>query len=89
MNKNLFILIFFILFMLLISNISEINRLKNSLQDANNTIDNYDEALNEANNNIEICNSSIEEAQYSKWSTYEEMGEALDNLETVDTVSAP
>lgn len=36
----------------------------------------YQEALQEANSNIE-------DAKYSAWESYDEMGYALDNLETV------
>ncbi len=46
----------------------------------------YKSALEEANDNIEQVNSYIEEAQGYAWESYEEMGEALDNLQTVDTV---
>lgn len=53
------------------------------------TIDDYQEALEEANDNIEQANSYIEEAQDYAWSSYGEMGEALDNLQTVDTISEP
>jgi len=49
----------------------------------------YQEALEEANGNIEELNSLIEEAQGYAWESYEEMGEALDNLHTVDTVLDP
>lgn len=52
-------------------------------------IDEYSSALEQANYNIEDANSSIEDAQSAAWSTYEDMGYALDNLETVDTVSDP
>ena len=49
----------------------------------------YQSALDEANQNIEDANSMIEDAQSSAWSSYEEMGDALDNLQVVDTVSSP
>lgn len=39
--------------------------------------DRYEEALNQANYNIE-------EAKFSAWDNYESMGNALDNLETVE-----
>lgn len=82
MNKNLYLFLFIILSIFLLSNIAENSRLKNK-------IENYDQALNEANDNIEICNSSIENAQGYTWSTYEDMGQALESLETVDTISNP
>lgn len=53
------------------------------------TITEYQSALEEANNNIEEANSTIEDAQGYTWSSYEDMGYALDNLETVETVSEP
>ncbi len=49
----------------------------------------YQDALEEANNNIEEANSIIEDAQWYAWSSYEDMGYALDNLYTVDTISEP
>lgn len=52
-------------------------------------IDEYSDALDEANSNIEQANANIEDAQNYAWSSYEDMGYALDNLETVDTISAP
>lgn len=55
----------------------------------NDKISEYQSALEEANNNIEEANSMIEAAKYYAWETYDEMGEALDSLETVDTVSEP
>lgn len=52
-------------------------------------LDEYGSALSEANDNIEEANSIIEEAQGYAWSDYYDMGYALDNLQTVDTVSDP
>ncbi len=49
----------------------------------------YQSALDEANQNIEDANSMIEDAQSSAWSSYEDMGSALDNLQTVDIISNP
>ena len=49
----------------------------------------YESVLSESNDNIEEANSIIEEAQSYAWSDYDDMGYALDNLETVDTVYAP
>ncbi len=57
-----------------------------TLEDLN---DDYSDALDEANTNIEQANSSIENAQYYAWETYEDMGYALENLETVETVDEP
>ncbi|MDP9249316.1 MAG: hypothetical protein M3M85_02290 [bacterium] len=39
--------------------------------------DEYEDALDQANSNIE-------DAQYYAWSSYDDMGYALDNLETVN-----
>ena len=49
----------------------------------------YEDALDEANDNIDEANSMIEDAQWQAWSSYEDMGYALDNLYTVDTISKP
>lgn len=49
----------------------------------------YKDALEEANDNIDEANSKIEDAKGYAWENYEEMGNALENLETVDTVSEP
>lgn len=52
-------------------------------------LSNYQFALEGANNNIEEANSMIEDAKYYAWESYDEMGDALDNLGTVDTVLEP
>ncbi len=49
----------------------------------------YQDALEEANNSIEEANSQIEDAQYTAWSSYDDMGEFLENLYTVETVNEP
>ena len=49
----------------------------------------YQTALSEANDNIDEANSMIEDAQSNAWSNYQSMGDALDNLSTIDTVSEP
>ena len=54
-----------------------------------NQLDDYSNALDEANSNIEQANSNIEDAQWYAWSSYDDMGYALDNLETVETISDP
>lgn len=43
-------------------------------------------ALEEANSNIDDANSYIEDAQSYAWSSYEDMGYALESLETVENV---
>ncbi len=52
-------------------------------------VSDYSSALQDANHNIEEANSIIEDAQSYAWSSYEDMGNALDSLSTVDTVSEP
>jgi len=47
------------------------------------------DALQEANYNIEEANSMIDDAKWYAWESYEEMGEALDSLDNVETVSEP
>ena len=49
----------------------------------------YQSALSEANDNIEEANSTIEDARGYAWSSYHDMGSALENLSTVDTVQEP
>ena len=75
------------------SNYNSINKLKEenaNLEDENYSLqqDVYDcdIAVDEANNNIEEVNSNIENAKFETWGTYEDMGYALDELNTVDTV---
>lgn len=84
-NKNGIIFVLVIVIFLLWSNFSKLkeesvrklNICENSLNTAKNTID-------EANDNIDQANNNIEEAQWYAWSSYDDMGYALDNLETVD-----
>lgn len=59
------------------------------LTDLEEKLEEYQTASEEANNNIEEANSIIEEAQGHAWESYQEMGEALENLETVEIVSEP
>ncbi len=54
-----------------------------------NMISSYQLALREANDNIEQCNYNIEDAKNYAWSSYDEMGDVLDNLSTVDKISQP
>ena len=63
--------------------------LKSENEDLTSLVDDYDYSLSEANDNIEEANSMLEDAQGYAWSSYNEMGEALENLTTVDTVSGP
>ena len=52
-------------------------------------IEQWRSALREANETIEKLSSSIEEAQSYAGSSYGEMSEALENLETGETVQEP
>ncbi|MBI4092668.1 MAG: hypothetical protein HY420_01960 [Candidatus Kerfeldbacteria bacterium] len=52
-------------------------------------VSDYSSSLQEANDNIEQANGYIEDAQGYAWATYQEMGDAIDSLQTVDTVSGP
>lgn len=73
--------------------IKDLERNNINLEDENNNLqsrlEEYNYALEGANSNIEQANSNIEDAQGYAWSSYENMGYALDNLETVDTISEP
>lgn len=81
--------VIFVLILLLFILGQKYKTLKSENEDLTNLIDEYDYSLSEANDNIEEANSIIEDAQGYAWSSYEEMGEALDNLTTVDTVPSP
>ncbi len=69
--------------------IEENDQLQNEVDYTETRLLDYQDALTEANDNIEQANSNIEDAQGYAWSTYQEMGDALDYLETVDTISEP
>ncbi len=43
-----------------------------------------EDELQENQDMLEQANSNIEDARYYAWESYDEMGEALDNLETVE-----
>lgn len=49
----------------------------------------YDGALAEANSTIEEANDAIETAKYDAWNDYDSMGDALDTLDTFDTIAVP
>lgn len=68
---------------------STITNLREQNNALNSTIDDYKSALQDANDNIDTANSNIEDAQSSAWGTYDEMGNALDGLETVDNIDDP
>ena len=53
-------------------------------------LEDYKTALEEANSNIEDANSKIRNAQYCSWGcTYTDMQNAINDLDTIDTVSEP
>ncbi len=56
---------------------SEISTLETDVEDLETSVSDYEEALQQANDNIE-------EAKDSAWGTYQDMGDALDTLETVE-----
>lgn len=88
-NYIAIILIFIVIFSVIkISNLNkEKNNLENELSYCEDAIDEANDNLEQANNNIEELNSIIEDAQSYAWSSYGEMGEALENLYTLDTIS--
>ena len=88
MAKYSKILIFILILFLLILG-QRYKTLKSENEDLSALLDDYDYSLRQANDNIEEANSIIEDSQGYAWSSYEEMGEALDNLATVDTVREP
>jgi predicted nuclease with TOPRIM domain len=93
-TKYKFIVALLIVVLLVLGQKFKDQRAKNlDLQDRNKHLNyriyDYQNALQEANDNIEQANSNIEEARDYAWSSYYEMGDVLDNLETVDTVSEP
>lgn len=57
--------------------VEERDDLEDELSSYEDKLSNYQEALDHANSNIE-------DAKWSAWSSYEDMGYALDNLETVE-----
>jgi len=65
------------------------NQLKQENTGLRDSLDEYQSALQQANQGIEEANSTIEDAQSYAWSSYEDMGNALENLYTVDTISEP
>jgi len=87
-HKNIIIFVLIIALVLLWNNYSEFK--KESLSNLNSCksdLSSADDTIDEANDNIDQANSNIEDAQGYAWSDYDDMGYALDNLETVDNVS--
>jgi len=64
----------------------EKNELEWQISDLEEKINACNWAVDEANDNIEKGNDMIWEARGSAWASYEEMGNALDNLNEIETV---
>ncbi len=60
------------------------HRLKNQVENLQDELSSceYDKSVYE--DSLDQANSNIEDAQGSAWLSYEEMGDALDSLETVE-----
>jgi hypothetical protein len=85
-DENIWGVVGFIVLVYMGMHIHSLNKKVEILQ---STIDDCSSAVDEANDNIDSLNSSIEDAQGYTWSDYDEMGYALDNLQTNNTVSNP
>lgn len=59
------------------------------VEELENRISDFETALQEANDNIETANSQIRRAKGYAWESYTEMGEILESLRQIDTVSEP
>ena len=57
--------------------IGQIQTLQDEVYELNNKVSSYSDALDQANSNID-------DAKGYAWSSYDDMGYALDNLETVE-----
>lgn len=68
---------------------NDVDALHSNRLRAESAIVDYGEALDHANRNIQEANAYIDEAMWYAWTSYDEMGEALDALSTVPTVSRP
>jgi hypothetical protein len=64
----------------------EIAQLQEDFNDCRSDLADAEYYLDQANTSIEEANSYIEDAQSYAWSTYEEMGYALESMSTVETV---
>ena len=88
-NESKYKILFFVLLIVLIFVWFKYNNLREENATLTDQVDAYQYALDQANENINEANSIIEDAQNYAWSSYEEMGDALDNLTTVDIVLEP
>lgn len=86
-NKNSSLITGFIIgFIFSLILLINLNNKENTTTACEEIVDEYKDKLYEANKTIEELNYQIEEAKASAWSSYEEMGEALDSLETAEIV---
>jgi len=81
------IIIGFILAAILLN--SESEKKYSYIESCEELVSEYQEKLQQANETIENLNYEIEEAKSNAWESYYDMGEALDNLETADTIPEP
>ena len=88
-NENRYKILSVILLIILIFIWARYKDLKRETAESADLVDEYQYALEQANENIDEANSIIEDAQGYAWSSYEEMGDILDNLTTVDNVLEP
>ncbi len=88
-NENRYKILSIILLIVLVSFWVRYKDSKREKEVLTNLIDEYQYALEQANENIDEANSIIEDAQGYAWSSYEEMGDVLDNLTTIDNVLEP
>lgn len=62
-------------------------QLQSQVDDLTSQNDDLQSNLDDANANIDQANDSITTAQGYAWSDYDSMGQALDNMSTVDNVN--
>lgn len=88
-SKTIIFIILLVAGVLLWRNHNTIVAQQSEINDYQSQLDDYQNALDEANNNIDEANGYIEDAQGYAWSSYDEMGQALENLTTVDRIDNP
>jgi len=60
------------------------HKLTSIIDDRDDQIYDLENELESCTDNLDQANSNIDEAKWYAWETYDDMGYALDNLETVD-----
>lgn len=60
------------------------HKLVNRIENLNNQVSSLEDEKSSYSNALDEANSNIEDAQGYAWATYQEMGEALENLETIN-----